>query len=318
MARRWLEPESAADLGRLDPEAIARVKAEAWPDAANADELHDALVWLGFLTEAEVAGERRLAATGWPSSPARSARRSIGCAGATLWIAAERLSLFRCAVARLRDASRPIAAPAGYDKALSSDDALLEILRGRLEGLGPVTAAALAAPLGLDDRDAALATLEVRRLRHARPLLGRGGRARMVRAPPAGAHPSLHDQAAARRDRARRGARLPALPVPLAARRAGVAHGGREGARRRHRRSSKASARPPVRGRARSCRRASRTTRRAGSMRDASPARRPGRACARAVAAATASGGAGPVRTTPITLSPRRNVGPLALAVARR
>src|SRR5712664_2510072 len=49
MARRWLAPEAAADLGRLDPEAIARVRSEAWPDAANADELHDALVWLGFL-----------------------------------------------------------------------------------------------------------------------------------------------------------------------------------------------------------------------------------------------------------------------------
>ena len=50
MSRRWLAPEEAADLGRLDPEAIARVRAEAWPDAANADELHDALVWLGFLS----------------------------------------------------------------------------------------------------------------------------------------------------------------------------------------------------------------------------------------------------------------------------
>ena len=35
MARRWLAPESAAELGRLDPEAIARVRAEAWPDPAT-------------------------------------------------------------------------------------------------------------------------------------------------------------------------------------------------------------------------------------------------------------------------------------------
>jgi ATP-dependent Lhr-like helicase len=33
MARRWLSPEDAADLGRLDADAIARVKAEAWPEA---------------------------------------------------------------------------------------------------------------------------------------------------------------------------------------------------------------------------------------------------------------------------------------------
>ena len=32
MSRRWLAPEDAADLGRLDPEAIARVREEAWPE----------------------------------------------------------------------------------------------------------------------------------------------------------------------------------------------------------------------------------------------------------------------------------------------
>ena len=59
MSRRWLAPEAAADIGRLDPEAIERVRAEAWPDAANADELHDALLWLGFLTAEEAAARAR-------------------------------------------------------------------------------------------------------------------------------------------------------------------------------------------------------------------------------------------------------------------
>ncbi len=55
--RRGLDPESAADIGRLDPEAIERVREEAWPEAATPDELHDALVVLGFATAAEgVAG----------------------------------------------------------------------------------------------------------------------------------------------------------------------------------------------------------------------------------------------------------------------
>src|SRR5205814_8131670 len=49
MSRRWLAPENASDLGRLDADAIARVRTEAWPDPANPDELHDALLWLGFL-----------------------------------------------------------------------------------------------------------------------------------------------------------------------------------------------------------------------------------------------------------------------------
>src|SRR5262249_50977328 len=53
MSRRWLDPDSADEIGRLDEAAITRVREEAWPDAANADELHDALVWLGFLIETE-------------------------------------------------------------------------------------------------------------------------------------------------------------------------------------------------------------------------------------------------------------------------
>src|SRR4029077_9147437 len=57
MARRWLAPEPAADIGRLDPEAIARVSGEAWPEATSADELHDMLSWLGFLTAEEAAAQ---------------------------------------------------------------------------------------------------------------------------------------------------------------------------------------------------------------------------------------------------------------------
>src|SRR5262249_21410496 len=93
MARRWLSPEDASDLGRLDPEAIARVRTETWPEATNADELHDALVWLGFLTDIEAQ-----AGAGWNewlaalAQQRRAARVSV--AGAVLWIAAERLTQF--------------------------------------------------------------------------------------------------------------------------------------------------------------------------------------------------------------------------------
>src|SRR5208282_380145 len=37
MARRWLDPQSAADIGKLDPDAIQRVRDEAWPDASTPD-----------------------------------------------------------------------------------------------------------------------------------------------------------------------------------------------------------------------------------------------------------------------------------------
>src|SRR4029079_19235929 len=42
--RRWLDPQTASDLGALDLAAIERVREEVWPDVDNADELHDALV----------------------------------------------------------------------------------------------------------------------------------------------------------------------------------------------------------------------------------------------------------------------------------
>jgi ATP-dependent helicase Lhr and Lhr-like helicase len=36
LARRWHDPQSASELGRLDPQAIARVRGETWPDPTNA------------------------------------------------------------------------------------------------------------------------------------------------------------------------------------------------------------------------------------------------------------------------------------------
>ena len=149
MARRWRDPESASDLGRLDPEAIAKVQAEAWPDPVNSEELHDALLWLGCLTEAEAR-----AAPGWSEwleALARDKRVArLKSSQAALWIPAERLAQFRAVwpEARLEPEIAPPDDQAGA--AWSRDDALVEILRGRLEGLGPVTPTALAAPLGLE------------------------------------------------------------------------------------------------------------------------------------------------------------------------
>src|SRR5262249_52908676 len=61
MSRRGLDPQTASDIGKLDPEAIQRVRAEAWPDASTVDELHDAMLGLPFLTEDKVARQ-----SGWP------------------------------------------------------------------------------------------------------------------------------------------------------------------------------------------------------------------------------------------------------------
>ena len=133
MGRRWQDPDSASDLGKLDPEAIARVRGEAWPDPIDAEELHDSLLWMAFLTEDEVTAVSEW--TGWLEALGRD-RRVVHLQDRRLWVPAERAAEFQ-----------------------SLDESLADILRGRLEGLGPVTPSQLAAPLDLSESDVAGALL---------------------------------------------------------------------------------------------------------------------------------------------------------------
>ncbi|HEY1944835.1 MAG TPA: DEAD/DEAH box helicase [Roseiarcus sp.] len=149
MARRWQDPDSASDLGRLDTDAIARVRGEAWPEPTNAEELHDALLWLGCLTEEEARGTPDW--RDWLAALARDKRVTrLETPGARLWIPAERLTQFQVLWPNAPLAPA-IAPPAEHAAAVWEPDlAVVEILRGRLEGLGPTTASALAGSLGVD------------------------------------------------------------------------------------------------------------------------------------------------------------------------
>ncbi|MGN6452699.1 MAG: Lhr family ATP-dependent helicase, partial [Steroidobacteraceae bacterium] len=160
MSRRWLDPQSAADIGQLDADAIRRVREEAWPDATNADELHDALLWLTCLTAAEGT-----AGAGWPALLTElAAQRRITLLDAgevQLWVTAERLPLFQALYPRVRT-EPAVTTPAAHRREWNAESALIEIVRGRLEGSGPITAAAIAAVLGLPPPrvDAALTALQ--------------------------------------------------------------------------------------------------------------------------------------------------------------
>ena len=158
LARRWLSPEDASDLGRLDPEAIARVRQEIWPEAENADELHDALIWLGFLTDAEIGTEGPW--RNWLKELAAAKRvGGLPIEGSKLWIPAERAQQFRT----LWPSAKIEPEIGGHpDCEGTYEEALVEIMRGRLEGLGPVEATALGATLRLsaDQLKAPLARLE--------------------------------------------------------------------------------------------------------------------------------------------------------------
>lgn len=53
MARRGLDVRQQDGIGALDTAAIDRVRDEAWPQPTSADEVHEALAWIGYLTERE-------------------------------------------------------------------------------------------------------------------------------------------------------------------------------------------------------------------------------------------------------------------------
>src|SRR5206468_5206089 len=159
-ARRASDPSSASDLGALDPAAIERVRDEARPDARDADELHDALLTAGFLTDDDVREvpcdffDRLLAA--------RRATRMQVAADGHLWIAAERLPEL-LAVHPTASIEPHVAPPASRAaRAWTREGAIVELVRGRLTILGPSTAAELAASMAIPDADvdSALLALE--------------------------------------------------------------------------------------------------------------------------------------------------------------
>jgi ATP-dependent Lhr-like helicase len=168
LTRRASDRNHGEGLGILDAAAIERVQAEAWPNATNADELHDALMLVGAMTEAEV--QRTVAAQdGQANGEAtqlidellntnRTTRLTI--ADRTFWIAAERLPMLQ-PIYPDGKLEPQISAPAS-DKVWERDDAIRELIRGRMEVCGPITAANLADVLRLSQSevDTAMLALE--------------------------------------------------------------------------------------------------------------------------------------------------------------
>lgn len=158
--RSWLDLSEATDLAQLDPAVIRSVQEQAWPEAETADELHEALMWLGFLTESE------LKRGGWMRlfDELVTSRRAtvVETPETRFWIAVEQWPLFKAVYPSAHLTGDVTVPPAYLLREWSSDMALVEIVRGRLEGLGPVTSRDIASAMGLADTaiDAALAALE--------------------------------------------------------------------------------------------------------------------------------------------------------------
>jgi ATP-dependent Lhr-like helicase len=176
------------DLSVLDANAIERVRDEARPDPRDADELHDALLTFGFLLEGEVeapelftelAASRRatlaicadphrqecLCHTGTCDSHKGTnvAQTLLSVlvqpAGAEhVWIAAERIPELLAIHPTLQ---LDIAPPPSRVKEWQRENAIAEIIRGRMSLLGPTTACELAQSMNIAEKDADAALLKL-------------------------------------------------------------------------------------------------------------------------------------------------------------
>jgi ATP-dependent Lhr-like helicase len=177
--RRVLPESVLEEVGRLDPDAIAQVREEAWPDVRDADELHDVLHTLVALPEELAAkmtsGEIHTSrannaremghlgsSAGWDGyferllNEGRAGVASHG--GRRYWVAAERARSF----ADLFPLAEFLQTLADVETARASrDDALLTLVTGWMSHLGPATASGLGETLGLAASDIEKALLRM-------------------------------------------------------------------------------------------------------------------------------------------------------------
>ncbi|MDI1253583.1 DEAD/DEAH box helicase [Thermomonas sp.] len=155
-ARGFGGVEQAEDLGRLDPGAIEAAREDAWPQAGNVDEMHEALMGVGVFTQGEAE------ASGWSDllqMLAKDQRTTmLRVDGNDLWVTAERLPQLQ---AVHPDASMQpvIDVPATYAQSWTREDALRELVRARLGAMGPVVAVAIAGALATPVADVEFALL---------------------------------------------------------------------------------------------------------------------------------------------------------------
>jgi ATP-dependent Lhr-like helicase len=155
--RRSLPESVLSEIGRLDPNAIADVREEAWPDVRSADELHDVLQ--DFIALPETVREAL------PFMPAGTivawadyfAALTVGNRagrahwdGRTYWVGAEKAKQF---LALFPDSSLETNLPEINAGAFSREDVLTCCVTGWLSHIGPVTSSALAELLGLSIGD---------------------------------------------------------------------------------------------------------------------------------------------------------------------
>ncbi len=182
--RRSLPAGVAEDAGRLDPAAIATVRAQCWPDVRDEHELHDLLL---SLVAMPLGFADRVEACHWPVFYERLLRAGrvsrLDLGGAPCWVAAERMGhvgvLWGAAEAgssasprndRKNGAEAGLGVPGGEagsstplcsgrndnqmvggdeEKSLTREAAMAALMQGWMQVVGPTTTEALGAMLRL-------------------------------------------------------------------------------------------------------------------------------------------------------------------------
>jgi ATP-dependent Lhr-like helicase len=159
---RRVDPRLDREFGQLDPQAIAEVCKQAWPEARNADELHDLLLGICLLPADLRRDWQSLAGQLIDHGRATVATWQDSNGGQRALVAAERVDLLKICLPEV-SFTPAIALPLGFaETAATAEDAIKKIVQGWLEVSGPVSAAALAGRIGLPVNrvDAAMLALE--------------------------------------------------------------------------------------------------------------------------------------------------------------
>jgi ATP-dependent helicase Lhr and Lhr-like helicase len=166
--RRTLPETVLGEVGRLDAEAIAEVRAEAWPDARDVNELHDVLQTLIVFPVFDGTCGSVLATTVRESVSAwreffdelRMQRRAevASVSGQRYWVSAERAKSF---AAIFRGASFEAEIAHVEPEVPEREEVLREMVAGWMEHCGPVTARDLATLLGLEQKEVDAALLKI-------------------------------------------------------------------------------------------------------------------------------------------------------------
>ena len=143
--RRASERNGSDGLGILDSAAIDKVQHEAWPEATNADELHDALMLLALMTSDEVQRTVHREANGAGAKQllnelitARRATR-LGDGEKRFWVTAERLPMLQTVYPDVTLEPELVAPESARRESWERSNAIRELLRGRMEVSGPIT-----------------------------------------------------------------------------------------------------------------------------------------------------------------------------------